>query len=152
MYCPDCGTYAESNFCPNCGLNLQTVKVGRSPDAKTKNPQHYGKYYLGDAEIDRNQFLEIRQLAEAGEKMEAIKRIRSWTDLSLAGAKYIMDHFDSIDFRTPQVLLHANQSHKKAQKAGNAVAKGIGLTAFFGCYGVLRIISSLVKPYMGKRK
>ena len=152
MYCPDCGTYANSKFCPNCGFLLQTGKTNNLSSAQTKRAQNDGKYYLGDVEIDRHQFREICQQAEAGEKLEVIKRIRLWTHLSLTDAKYIADHFDSVDFHTPQVLKNPNQSHKKAAKAANAVAKGIGLSALFGGYGILRVISSLVKPYMGKRK
>ena len=152
MNCPDCGTYAESKYCPNCGLKLQTVKTNKLSSAETKRSRNYGKYYLGDTEIDRHQFKELCQQAEAGEKLEVIKRIRLWTHLSLADAKHIADHFDSIDFSMPQTLIHVKRAHNKTTKTSDAVVKGVGLTALFSGYGIFRVISSLVKPYMGKRK
>ena len=45
-----------------------------------------------------------------------------------------------------------SERQKKAQNAVKAIGKGVGLTAFFGGYGVFRILSGLVKLFMGKRR
>lgn len=120
--------------------------------------------YWGDTKITPEQFKEIRLQIAAGEKLEAIKRIRLWTMLSLADAVHIADYFYTIDFRHPQALIHVNKNsytfagnaknanQKKVQNAAKTAGKGVGLAALFSGYGIFRIISGLVKPYMSKRK
>lgn len=120
--------------------------------------------YLGETRISQQQFSEIQHKIKAGEKLEAIKLIRMWTALSLADALHIADNFYSIDFGRPQTLVRINErncnrsdnsqngNHIKAQKTAKAVCRGVGFAALFGGYGVLRVVSGLVKPYLGKRK
>ena len=84
--------------------------------------------------------------------------------LSLTDALHIADNFYSIDFSQPQTLIHVNRNTHhlsddsrnvnqiKAQKTVKAAGKAVGLAALFGGYGVLHVISGLVKPYMGQRK
>ena len=163
MYCPNCGNYAESNFCPNCGCDLRKV-ASRNKPSKNASHKKARNIYLGDSQISQQQFDEIQQQIKAGEKLEAIKRIRLWTSLSLADALHIADNFYSIDFSQPQMLIHVNRNTHhlsdnsrnvnqiKAQKTVKAVGKAVGFAALFGGYSVFRIISGLVKPYMGKRK
>ena len=163
MYCPNCGNYAESNFCPDCGCDLQKVAFRNKP-SKSASHKAVRNIYWGDTQISQQQFDEIQQQIKAGEKLEAIKRIRMWTSLSLTDALHIADNFYSIDFSQPQTLIHINRNTHhlsddsrnvnqiKAQKTVKAAGKAVGLAALFGGYGVFHVISGLVKPYMGKRK
>ena len=160
MYCPDCGNYVDSNFCPNCGYDLRHIAL--RDNLNTSVPQKREQIiYLGDIKINHQQFKEIQQQIKAGEKLEAIKRIRTWTPLSLADAVHITDNFYSIDFMRPQELIHVNKpnentvnysNQKKAKNAAKAVGKGVGIAAFAtGALG-LRIISNLTKIYSKKRR
>ena len=160
MYCPDCGNYVDSHFCPNCGCDLRNAASQDKPS--TSIPQERKRcIYLGDTKISQHQFEEIQQQMQAGEKLEAIKRIRMWTPLSLADALHIADNFDSIDFNRPQELIHVNKSNRntanhskqeKAQNAVKAVGKGVGLAAFAAGALGFRVISNLTKRYSNKRR
>ena len=149
MRCPDCSTYAESNFCPQCGRNLQNC-------SSCKKQQE--KIYLGSTQISPRQFKQLEQQIAAGEKLEAIKQIRLWAKMGLADAKFIADHFHSIDFSIPQASPHRRSpldkpsSQNKAAKVATKIGKGAGLVACFGCYGLFQIVAGLVKPFMGKQK
>ena len=117
--------------------------------------------YFGDTKITLEHFEEVCQQIAAGEKLEAIKRIRMWTHLSLADAVHVVDNFNSIDFSRPQARIHVNKPNKntinyskgeKAQNVAKTVGKGVGMTAFVtGALG-LRVISNLTKMYSKKRK
>lgn len=163
MFCPNCGNYTDTNFCPNCGYDMRTIALpGKSRSSAPRNPEM--RIYLGNAKITQRQFEELQQLVKTGAKSEAIQRIRMWTSLSVADALHIVDHFYTIDFRKPQALVPIAPTHSsfpekkevvrqaKAQKAVKKVGKGVGLAAFFGGYGILHLVSEIVKPYMGKRK
>ena len=155
MYCPNCGNYVDSNFCPSCGCDLRNKLRTSAPQKRERN------IYLGDTIISQQQFEEIQQQLKIGEKLAAIKRIRMWTPLSLTDALHIADNFYSIDFSRPQALIHANKSNIKsndhskqikAQNAIKAVGKGVGMTALAtGAFG-LHIISNLTKSYSKKRR
>ena len=160
MYCPDCGNYVDSNFCPNCGYDLRHIAL--RDNLNTSVPQKREQIiYLGDIKINHQQFKEIQQQIKAGEKLEAIKRIRTWTPLSLADAVHITDNFDSIDFNRPQALIRVNQpnrntvnhsKHEKAKNVAKAVEKGVGIAAFTtGALG-LHVISNLTKMYGKKQR
>lgn len=44
MFCPDCGTQCDSNFCPKCGRNLQDVEI-QKPVEKEIPPLNEPYYY-----------------------------------------------------------------------------------------------------------
>lgn len=138
MFCPNCGAEADCNFCPVCGYALR---------------QKQSAIYLGHTQISRQQFAQIQQMLQAGEKLEAIKQIRLCTDLNLADAKYIADHFSAMDFHAPQQALPSHRrTPPKAAGAAKKVGKVAGATALFGGITIFKLLSALVKPYMGKRK
>lgn len=148
MFCPNCGAPVESNFCPDCGCDLR-----KAASRKTAR----GNFYLGEVPISLSQFEQMEQQLKAGEKLEAIKQIRLWTKLSLTDAKYIADHFESLDFRRPQILPHGSKPPKGqvsgwSEDTARRRRKRIGVAAFLGGYGVFQLLAGLVKPYMGKRK
>ncbi len=78
MYCPDCGNYVDSNFCPNCGCDLRNVPSVRSIGERKK--KDYSVY---------------RQLYP--NKLEAIKALRKDEGFSLAEAKQILDDLFASD-------------------------------------------------------
>ena len=149
MFCPDCGIYADSNFCPNCGRNLKKVTYVK----KKMKP-----LYFANAQISAPLFEEVQKKIKAGDRLGAIKLIRSWTNLSLADAVHIADNFHTIDFCVPQTPTRKPHSSTKSPTRNNTAStaaklgKGVGIGAFFTGYGIFYILSNLVKPYMGKRK
>ena len=164
MFCPECGTNTDSNFCPNCGYDLRKIPVRNSDKLAAPQKKVQKNIYFGDTRITATQYKEIHDFIKAGEKLEAIKRIRTWTSLSLADAVNIADNFNSIDFSRPQTLIHVNKAQKnhldqstttnqkKAQNAVKAVGKGAGMAAFAtGALG-FRILSNLTKMYTKKRR
>lgn len=158
--CPHCGAYAASNFCPDCGRDLRSG----SPNTAAPGKVARKPIYLGDVKISPEQFEELRRKMASGEKQEAIQKIRHWTALSLGDAVHIAENFYSLDFRRPQALICDSEETQgrsdnttspgleKTRTAAKTAAKGLGLAALFGGYGIFRIISGLVKPYMRKRK
>ena len=120
--------------------------------------------YLGDIRITYDQLQQIRAHVLAGERLAAIQLIRIWTDLSMKDACHIVDNFHTIDFRTPQTILHENKSRRsdnrranvngnqeKAQRVVKAVGKGVGTTAFLGGYLGLYVVSRLINPKKRRR-
>ena len=163
MFCPDCGTYAESRFCPNCGCELQPKATRSQKTAAAPRKKKPSSVYFGNTPVTPEQFIQVREKIENEEPLEAIRMIRTWTDLGLYDAKYIVDRFYDLDFSRPQALIPKKKggcpsapsaptlredSVSLPRKAG----KKIGAAAFFTGYGILYVIAKLVKPYMGRRR
>ena len=73
MYCPDCGTYTDTNFCPNCGKDLR--KYRKKPASAKTQPADYSKY-----------------LRYYPDTLEAVRRLRIDTGMSSYEAMEIIAH------------------------------------------------------------
>ena len=74
MYCPDCGTYTDTNFCPNCGKDLR--KYRKKPASAKTQPADYFKYlrYYPDT-LEAVRRLRIDTGMSSYEAMEIIERL-----------------------------------------------------------------------------
>lgn len=72
MFCPICGNYANSNFCPNCGADLRNVNIPKHPAKEsTDDYASYLRFYPN--------------------KIEAIQALRIDTGMNAVDAKRIID-------------------------------------------------------------
>lgn len=199
-YCPNCGSFADSNFCPNCGADLRkTTGPMSATGANTNDYSSYFRFYpnkikaiqalridtgLNAAEakkiIDQlfgaNVFPKEPTFAHSSKwkkaslpsqsqypgtievdtsyyankfyprKTEAIRALQQLGVGPVDAHNAIEDAFREIEEQTKKVR------QDKVSNAAKAIGKGIGLAALFSGYGIFRIITGLVKPYMGKRK
>lgn len=151
-FCPDCGRPVASNFCPDCGCDLRKIPVSK-PAAMgiTEDYAQYLRFYPN--------------------KLEAIRALRVDTGMSLAEAYETINVLFGVDTRPEKPVFKQDtewkkvsaaenrrksyaeaERQKKARNTAKTIGKGVGLAAFFGGYGIFRILSGLVKPYMGKRR
>ena len=164
IYCPNCGKYTNSNFCPDCGRDLRNLPVKKAPAVTATQTKVTKDIYLVNTKITPAQFDEMMYLLKTGDRLTAIRKIREWTPLSLADAVHIADSYRFLDFHHPQTSIHVyredpgmfdsptSSTQKKTQRTGRSLGKGIALVVFSFVYLFFYIIAQLVKPYMGKRK
>lgn len=132
MICPQCNTYTESNFCPNCGKKLKLVP-------KTRGQMQYSEYrrYYPD-------------------KWAAISALRRDTGLGFSEANRIINNLfgmtDDDEIKKADAeheRLYQAQEQQKAELHAGAkrTAKRAGVVAGVGLYAVIKSILNLTKEY-----
>ena len=152
-YCPDCGRRVDSNFCPDCGADLRKTVI---PQPDTDDYSSYLRFY--PYEIEAIQALRIDTGLNAVEAKKIIDRLFDAKVFPMGSASQqtgmrAVDAGNAIGdtFRENEAQKE-KESQETLRSATKAVGKGIGLAALFSGFGLFRIVSGLVKPYMGRRK
>lgn len=138
MYCPDCGTYANTNFCPNCGKDLR--KYRKKPASAKAQPADYSKY-----------------LRYYPDTLEAVRRLRIDTGMSSYEAMEIIERlFGKVSDRdeNPPLSQRRSTAERKqtVRKTAKAVGKGVAVTAAATGLVFLSTIAKLTKRYTKSRK
>lgn len=132
MICPQCNTYTEGNFCPNCGQKLKQV-------SKTYGQMQYSEYkrYYPD-------------------KWTAISALRRDTGLGFSEANQIInnlfgmsddDEIKQADAEHERLYQAQEQQKAELQASAKRTAKRAGVVAGVGLYAVIKSILNLTKKY-----
>ena len=136
MYCPDCGTHVESNFCPTCGKDMRNVVIKKIPPQK-----HKSKY---------NNYSEYMQYYP--DKTAAIKRLRADTGMGIVQAETIITNLFEAATTTPQSPVSTDEqaftvtTKATKRKVKKAVATA-GAVAAGGLFAGLKVIFYVAKKY-----
>ena len=76
MFCPDCGTYAESRFCPNFGCELEPNATRSQKTAAAPRKKKPSSVYFGNTPVTPEQFIQVREKIENGEENRSRRLFR----------------------------------------------------------------------------
>ena len=138
MFCPKCGTSAETNYCPNCGCDLRNIAKSLNSKAKESTNKYdvYMRYYP--------------------DKLAAIRALRIDTGMGFVEANRIINDLFGItddDLRRADDMEHErryqeSERAKAAVKAGvKKTAKTAGIVAGAGLFVALKTIFQIAKKY-----
>ena len=137
IYYSDCGTYGDSNFCPNCGKDLRNVIIRKAPIVasvpKSNEYSAYMQYYP--------------------DKLEAIRSLRIDTGMSLADAKRMGDFlFGDTDGYSESSITYSkkitNVDKEAMKQTAKKAAKTAGIATSAGLLAGLKVIFGIAKKQL----